>query len=114
MRAMPYQRFWLKLLGLGEYHICYPKVNPRTVFDAEKGRTNNSFIGSLIEHGVELVSILHSRGIGEPEVLHELIELLHPSLPHQKIDIICDELIAARGRGNAKELVVCLGLGLRG
>ena len=113
MRSLPYQRFWLGCLGLGEYRICYSRVNHRSVFDAERGRLNNSFVGAEIRHEEKRVDFWHSRKTGEIDLLHELVEGLHPDLPHHLIDPLCSELIAARQRGSAQELIASLGLGLR-
>jgi|GEM_PF-5476245 len=113
MRSMPYQRYWLSLLGLGRYRINYNRVDPWAVIDTETRKRNHSFVGARVYHEEQVVAIEHSRKIGEADLLNELIEIANPMLPHEKIDPIAATLIATRERGNAKELVVALGLGLR-
>ena len=49
MRSVPYQRYWLRLLGLGDYSVKYVKVNHRGVLDEMHGRLNNSFVGAAID-----------------------------------------------------------------
>lgn len=110
---MPFQRSWLRLLGLGEYFIYYTKVNPRIVFDVEKGRTTNStFVGSIINHERKIVHIYYTRKIGEVDLVHELIHALHLQIVHEDIDPLCERLIAARKRGTAKRMIRRNRLGL--
>ncbi|MCH7541617.1 hypothetical protein IH981_02475, partial [Patescibacteria group bacterium] len=113
MRSMPFQRSWLRLLGLGEYFIYYTKVNPRIVFDTDKGRMNNLYIGVMIDHERKIVQLYHTRKISEIDLVHELIHPLNPQIAHEHIDPLCERLIAARKRGTAKRMIRRYSLGLR-
>jgi len=112
LRSLPYQRFWLNLLGLDKYSIRYVKVNHRGVLDTETGRLNNSFVGCWMDRGQAVVWILHTRKLTEADLLHEFICQLHQDFVHQDIDPLCEKLIAARVEGNAQNLIRRHKLGL--
>lgn len=69
-------------------------------------------ISACSDHEASRIEIDHTRKIGEKDLLHELVHALNPNLPHEQIDVICRELITARKKGDAQELISRLQLGL--
>lgn len=127
MRSIPHQRYWLRLFGLGNYRLVYEKVShtgiadenvpegfqAKWLFDGEPARiVSMSIVSSFHDPTNAHLIIDHSRKIGERDLLHEFVHALNPGLPHEQIDIICRELIAARKNGDAQEIIFRLQLGL--
>ncbi len=113
MRSMSYQRFWLTLFGLVDFKINYTRISHRITDEEGKRIVPMSIVSGAIDYKNREVEIGHSRRIGEIDLLHELIELLNPDLPHDEIDPLCHQLIAARKRGTAKRVTRRHKLGLR-
>ena len=112
MRSMPHQRYWLDALGLDGYRIVYRKHPAAGVYNGDTGRMNNSFVGCEIFHESRVVDIAHTRKISELDLVHELAHRLNPDMPHEKIDPLCERLIAARKNGSPKGLIRYHRLGL--